>query len=161
MRKLIGVAAIVFMISALAMAGEAPRPEIYGGYRFTSTDGGWHGSGLNTGANLYLTRWLAGTADFGSGFSSGSKLYSYTFGPTISMQRKNFTPFAHALFGGAHASAGSIGTSGMAMMFGGGVDVGSRKLALRAVQFDWLTLRFSGVTDKNNMRVTTGILYRF
>ena len=71
MRKLIGVAAIVFMISALAMAGEAPKPEIYGGYQFTSTDGGWHGSGFNTGANLYLTRWLAGTADFGSGFSSG------------------------------------------------------------------------------------------
>jgi len=161
MRKLIGVTAIVFMISALAMAGEAPRPEIYGGYQFTSTDGGWHGSGLNTGANLYLTRWLAGTADFGSGFSSGSKLYSYTFGPTISAQRKNFTPFAHALFGGAHASAGSIGTSGMAMMFGGGVDVGNRKLALRAVQFDWLTLRFAGVTNKNNMRVTTGLLYRF
>jgi len=65
------------------------------------------------------------------------------------------------LFGGAHASAGSVGASGMAMMFGGGVDVGNRKLAIRAVQFDWLTLRFSGVTDKNNMRVTTGILYRF
>jgi hypothetical protein len=49
----------------------------------------------------------------------------------------------------------------MAMMFGGGVDVGNKKFAIRAVQFDWLTLRFSGVTDKNNMRVTTGILYRF
>jgi len=47
------------------------------------------------------------------------------------------------------------------MMFGGGVDVGNRKLALRAVQFDWLTLRFAGVTNKNNMRVTTGLLYRF
>src|SRR5262249_18282090 len=118
MRKLIGVAAIVFLISALAMAGEAPAPEIYGGYQFTSTDGGWHGQGFNAGGNLYITHWLAGTADFGSGFSSGSKLYSYTFGPTVAAQRKNFTPFAHALFGGAHASAGSVGTSGMAMMFG-------------------------------------------
>ena len=161
MRKLIGVAVLLCMVSIVGVAQEKPLPEVYGGYQFTSTDGGWHGSGFNTGANVYITRWLAGTADLGSGFSSGSKLYSYTFGPSVSMQRKNFTPFAHALFGGAHASAGSVGTSGMAMMFGGGVDVGNKKFAIRAVQFDWLTLRFSGVTDKNNMRVTTGILYRF
>ena len=161
MRKLIGVAALVFMISALAMAGEAPTPEIYGGYQFTSTDGGWHGSGWNTGGNMYITRWLGATADFSGVYSSGSNLYTYTFGPVVSTRRHNFSPFAHALFGGAHAAAGGIGDGGMAMMFGGGVDIGNRKLALRAVQFDWLTLRFSGVTDKNNMRVTTGLLYRF
>ena len=68
MRKLIGIAAIVMMISGLAVAGEAPKPEIYGGYQFTSTDGGWHGQGFNGGGNFYITRWLAGTADFGGGF---------------------------------------------------------------------------------------------
>src|SRR5215813_2121438 len=118
MKKLIGIAALAFMISTLAVAAEAPRPEVYGGYQFTSTDGGWHGSGWNSGANLNITRWLGATADFSGVYSSGSNLYTYTFGPTVSTRRHNFSPFAHALFGGAHAATGGIGDGGMAMMFG-------------------------------------------
>jgi hypothetical protein len=71
------------------------------------------------------------------------------------------SPFAHALFGGAHASTLGFGDSGMAMMFGGGVDFGKQKFALRAVQVDWMMLRFAGITDKNNVRVNTGLMYRF
>jgi hypothetical protein len=160
MRKLIGVAVLLFMISALGAAQETPKPEIYGGYQFTSTDGGWHASGWNTAANLYITRWLGGTADFSGVYNSGS-LYTYAFGPTVSTHKSNFSPFAHALFGGARASSAGISNSGMTMMFGGGVDFGNGKLAFRAVQFDWMVLRFAGVTDKNNMRVNTGLLYRF
>jgi hypothetical protein len=161
MRKLIGVAVLVCMISVLGMAQETPKPEIYAGYQFTSTDGGWHGNGWNTAANLYITKWLGGTGDFSGVYGSGSNLYTYTFGPTISTHKSDFSPFAHALFGGAHAAAGGVSDSGMAMMFGGGVDFGKHKLAFRAVQFDWMVLRFSGFTDKNNMRVNTGLMYRF
>jgi hypothetical protein len=160
-RKLIGVAAIVFMVSMLGMAQETPKPEIYGGYQFTSTDGGWHASGWNTAANMYITRYVGATADFSGVYKSGSNLYTYTFGPVVSRPKSGFSPFAHALFGGAHAATGPVGNSGLAMMFGGGVDFGKRKLVFRAVQLDWMVLRFSGITDKNNMRVNTGILYRF
>ena len=160
MRKLIGVAVLVCMISMFGMAQETPKPEIYGGYQFTSTDGGWHANGWNTAANLYITHWLGATADFSGVYHDGS-LYSYTFGPVVSTHKNNFSPFAHALFGGAHASSGGISDSGMAMMFGGGVDFGKGKFAVRAVQFDWLVLRFNGFTNKNNMRVNTGIMYRF
>jgi len=160
MRKLIGVAVLVVMISMLGMAQETPKPEIYGGYQFTSTDGGWHASGWNTAANLYITHWLGATADFSGVYHDGS-LYSYTFGPVVSTHKQNFSPFAHALFGGARASSGGISDSGMAMMFGGGVDFGKGKFAVRAVQFDWLVLHFNGVTNKNNMRVNTGVMYRF
>jgi hypothetical protein len=162
MRKLIGVAALVCIISALGMAQEGPKPEIYGGYQFTSTDGGWHGSGWDTSANMYITRWLGGTADFSGVYGSGSSnLYTYTFGPVVSMRRTSLSPFAHALFGGAHTATGPFSNSGMAMMFGGGVDLGKHRLAFRAVQFDWMVLRFAGISDKNNMRVNTGFLYRF
>ena len=58
-------------------------------------------------------------------------------------------------------AAGGIGDSGMAMMFGGGLDFGKHRLVFRAVQFDWMVLRFNGFTDKNNVRVNTGFLYRF
>lgn len=162
MKKLIGVAALICMISAFAMAQEPARPEVYGGFQFTDTDGGWHGTGWNTAANLYITRWFGGTADFSGVYGSAStNLYTYTFGPVISTHKSAVSPFAHALFGGAHTTTAGIGTGGMAMMFGGGVDFGKHKLAFRAVQFDWMVLRFNGISDKNNMRVNTGLLYRF
>ncbi len=161
MRKFIGVVVLVCMISILGMAQETPKPEVYGGYQFTSTDGGWHANGWNTAANLYITKWLGGTGDFSGVYGSGSNLYTYTFGPVVSTHKSSFSPFAHALFGGAHAAAGSVSDSGMAIMVGGGVDFGKSKLAFRAVQFDWMMLRFSGITDKNNMRVNTGLMYRF
>src|SRR6266436_9543394 len=136
MRKFIGVAVLICMTSMLAMAGEAHLPEVYGGYQFTSTDGGWHASGWNTAANMYIWKNLGATADFSGVYHSGSNLYTYTFGPVVSTHKSSFSPYAHALFGGAHAGGGGVSQSGMAMMFGGGVDFGKHKLVLRAVQFD-------------------------
>jgi hypothetical protein len=162
MRKFIGVAVLFCMTSMLAMAGEAPKPEVYGGYQFTSTDGGWHANGWNAAANMYITRYVGVTGDFSGVYKSGQNLYTYTFGPVVSVPKRGFSPYAHALFGGAHAGvSGYGGDSGMAMLFGGGLDFGKSKLVFRAVQFDWMVLRFNGFTDKNNMRVNTGILYRF
>ena len=125
MRNLIGVTVLVVMIAALGMAQEVPRPEVFGGYQYTRTDGGGHGQGWDTAANFYLTRWLGGTADFSGVYNNGS-LYTYTFGPVVSTHTHNFSPFAHALFGGTHASSGGLSDSGMAMMFGGGVDIGNK-----------------------------------
>ena len=161
MKKLIGVAVLICMFAIVGMAQEKPLPEVYGGYQFTDGDGGWHANGWNGAANFYFTRWLGATGDFSGVYGSGSNLYTYTFGPVVSSHKSNFAPFAHALFGGAHTGNGTVGTSGMAMMFGGGVDFGGKRLAFRAVQFDWMPLRFSGVTDKNNFRVNTGVIYRF
>jgi len=160
MRKFIGVAVLVCMASMLAMAGEAAMPEVYGGYQFTSTDGGWHASGWNTAANMYIWKNVGVTGDFSGVYHSGSNLYTYTFGPVVSKPKGSFSPYAHALFGGAHAATAGIGDSGMAMLFGGGLDFGKRKLVFRAVQLDWMVLRFNGFTDKNNVRVNTGFLYR-
>jgi len=161
MRKLIGVAILFCLTSMLGFAGEAPKPEIYGGYQFTSTDGGWHANGWNGAASMYITRYVGVTGDFSGVYKSGQSLHTYTFGPVISVPKSGFSPYAHALFGGAHAAAGGLGDSGVAMLFGGGLDFGKRKLVFRAVQFDWMVLRFNGFTDKNNMRVNTGIVYRF
>jgi hypothetical protein len=161
MRKLIGVAALICLISMLGIAQETPKPEIFAGYQFTSTDGGWHGNGWNTAASFYFTNWLGATGDFSGVYGSSQSLYTYTFGPVVSTHKNNFSPFAHALFGGAHAGYGGLGDSGMTMLFGGGMDFGKGKFAFRAVQVDWMILRFEGVTDKNNVRVNTGLTYRF
>ena len=93
--------------------------------------------------------------------------YTYTFGPVVSWRHnRTFTPFAHFLAGGSHASVGfsglSVSDSGFAMMFGGGVDLrAAQHVALRAVQFDWLSLRSNGVSDNNNMRISTGLVLRY
>jgi hypothetical protein len=161
MKKLIGVAVLLCMTSMFAVAGEKPLPEIYGGYQFTSTDGGWHASGWNTAANMYVWKNVGVTGDFSGVYKSGSNLSPSTFGPVVSAPKGNFSPYAHALFGGAHAATAGFGDSGMAMLFGGGLDFGKRRVVFRAVQFDWMVLRFNGLSDKNNMRVNTGFLYRF
>jgi len=48
------------------------------------------------------------------------------------------------------------------MMFGGGVDVrATQRFAVRALQLDWLSLHSNGASDNNNMRISTGLLFRY
>ena len=161
MKKFIGVAVLVCMTSMLGMAGEVPKPEVFGGYQFTSTDGGWHGNGFSTSANFYIWKNIGITGDLGSAFSQGQSLYTYAVGPVLSHPKGMFSPYVHALFGGAHAGAAGIGVSGSTIMFGGGMDFGRHKLVFRAVNVDWMRLSFSGISDNNNVRINTGFLYRF
>jgi hypothetical protein len=161
MRTIIGVALLVCLVSLTGLAQETPKPEVFGGYQFTGFDGGQTANGWNGAASMYINRWLGVTGDFSGTYATGLKFHTYTFGPVISTHKGSFSPFGHFLIGGAHASDSVGGTSGMAMMAGGGVDMGHKQLALRLVQFDWLITRFSGFTDKNNYRVGTGVLFRF
>jgi len=161
MRKLIGVALFVCLISVAGIAQEVPKPEIYGGYQFTTLDPSWHASGWNGAASMYLTRWLGIKGDFSGAYSTGTSYHTYTFGPVVSTHKGAIAPFGEALFGGAHAANSGVGNSGMAMMFGGGLDLGRKRFAFRLVQADWMITRFNGFTDKNNARVSTGVLYRF
>jgi hypothetical protein len=161
MRKFTGVALFVCLVGLIAAAQEVPKPEVFGGFQFTSLDSGWHGSGWNGAASMYVTRWFGITGDFSGVYGTGSSFTTYTAGPVVSTHKGMVSPFAHALFGGAHVSSAGIGDSGMAMMFGGGVDIGNKKLAFRLGQLDWMMTHFNGFTDKNNMRVSTGALFRF
>jgi hypothetical protein len=163
MRKFLGVSLFVCLVSLAGVAQETPKPEVFGGYQFTTLGPSprWNASGWNGSASMYITRWVGVTGDFSGAYSSGLSFHTYTFGPVVSTHKGRISPFAHALFGGAHASDSVSGTSGFAMQFGGGVDVGHKQFALRLVQADWLITRFSGFTDKNNARVSTGILMRF
>lgn len=161
MRKFIGVALFLCLLSLVSFGQETPKPEVFGGYQYTRLDPSWNGNGWNGAANFYITRWLGVTGDFSGAYGTGTSFHTYTAGPVVSTHKGSFAPFVHALFGGAHASAGGFGTSGFAMQFGGGVDLGRKQFALRLVQGDWLMTRFSGFTDSSNARISTGVLYRF
>ncbi len=164
MKKLIGVAMLAALLSVGAFAQEGSRAQVFGGYQFlhqgnfgTSLNfNGWNGA-----ADAYLTKNFGVTADFSGTYGNSLDLYTYTFGPSVRANLHGFTPFAHGLFGGGHLSGGGASVSGMTMYFGGGADVGSQKLAFRLAQFDWMIARWNGTNLNNNVRISTGVLFRF
>lgn len=175
MRRFVGLAILLAVFSLAAFAQEgmstAPKAEIFGGYQFTRFDGGTNANGWNSTVTGNLNNWFGVAADFSGAYATQSGVslhnYTYTFGPVLSYRHNDkFTPFVHFLAGGFHGSAsfqGATGTgNGFAMMVGGGLDVSATQhIALRAVQFDWLSLHSNGVSDNNNMRLCTGILLRY
>lgn len=174
MRKFIGLALLLCMVSLAAFAqetGNTPKAEIFGGYQYTRFDGGVNANGWDTSLTGNLNHWFGIAADFSGAYKSQNGVsfnnYTYTFGPVVSYRHnETFTPFAHFLAGGFRASAAFSGLSGsdngFAMMFGGGVDVkATKRVAVRAIQFDWLSLHSNGFSDNNNMRISTGLLLRY
>jgi hypothetical protein len=175
MRKFVSSAILLAFFSLAAFAQEGmnttPKAEIFGGYQYTRFDGGANANGWNTTVTGNLNNWFGVAADFSGAYGSQTGVnfhnYTYTFGPVVSYRHnENFTPFVHFLVGGFHGGASFSGasgtTSGLAMMFGGGFDVkASRRVAFRAIQFDWLSLHANGASDNNNMRLSTGVLFRY
>jgi len=89
---------------------------------------------------------------------------TYTFGPQVSVPFGRFSPFAHALFGGAHIKEGGDGfaaaDTSIAYILGGGLDY---KLFYRIkwrVQADAVETRFFN-GSQNNLRVSTGVVVHF
>ncbi len=97
-------------------------------------------------------------------FGTQAWQYEYLFGPQFSARRDRLTGFAHALFGVASLHAGGGSVSGFAMGFGGGVDINlTKRLALRAAQFDYIRHRLSvaGVsTSQNDLRLGVGVVFK-
>jgi hypothetical protein len=173
MHKFMGLVLLLAMSSAAFAQemGAAPKAEIFGGYQYTRFDGGTNANGWNTALAGNVNRWFGVAADFSGAYNSQSGVsfhnYTYTFGPVLSWRHnEKITPFTHFLAGGFRQSASFAGTSasanGLAMMFGGGVDVkATEHVSLRAIQFDWLSLHSNGSSDNNNMRISTGLLFRY
>lgn len=179
MRKsfILAVFAAVFSLASFAQSTDVPKGEIFGGYQYTrinpgsSVDGdnfnGWEASGqYNWSPSIGLK------ADFSGAYKSvlgvSLRQHTYLFGPVVSARSEKATFFAHALFGGARATAdtgssffGSVSDNAFAMAFGGGLDYNlNRNFAVRVGQFDYLPTRFGGETQ-NNFRYSAGVVLRF
>ena len=96
-------------------------------------------------------------------------LTTYLFGPRYT-QRSHMgrvLPYGQILLGAAHSASNFVlnnGGNGFSMMTGGGVDLPINKhFAWRVVQVDYLLTRIpnSASNTQNNLRVTTGLVYRF
>ena len=167
------------------------KVEVFGGYQYlhegnisvdgqTDTGSGQGFNGWDASATGYFNRYLGVTGDFSSGYATiqgiSGHVYTYTGGPVVAFRVGKVNPFVHALAGGIHLSASadgiSVGRTGFTAMFGGGVDVKVRKpISVRLIDVDWLFYRFGSsvsfgsalppVNQSNNVRITTGVVFRF
>lgn len=84
------------------------------------------------------------------------------FGPRVSFSAGKFRPFAEALFGAAHMNVGGgFGSdTSFATGVGGGLDYKIIKPVALRLQGDYVQTRLFGATQ-NNIRISTGIVFRF
>ena len=184
MRNIVLVSLIVIGMT-LSLSAQAPRAEVFGGYQFTHASASGESAnfnGWNASVTGNINRWFGVTADFSGSYDSESvsgiaglgdlggsiHAYTYTFGPVVYANHEGtFSPFVHALFGGANlgasvSGAGSGSTNGFAVIAGGGADAKlSPHLAVRLFQADYVYLHFDGGSLNKNVRVSTGLVFRF
>lgn len=175
MRRTILLSAVILLLAASAAAQETPRAELFGGYSYARLNpGGFAGNEMNlngwhAGVQGNVTSWFGVVGDFSGhyGTRAGNNVNSHQalFGPRLTF-RGPVSPFVHALFGFARGNAGLFGSTSsetaLGMAFGGGVDVNlvSEHVAWRVIQADYLLTRFFD-NNRNNARLSTGIVFRF
>jgi len=165
MKRLLGVmiVAVAFSQFSLFAADDAPKTEFFGGLSILSGKAvdrvqayGWQGA---VTGNINNTLGLVG--DFAGQYKDGH-YYEYLGGPRFHARREKTTFFGHALVGGLTAgSPVGASVSGLAMGFGGGVDmVANERMSVRLVQFDWLPTHIGDVWDKNTVRFGFGLVFK-
>jgi hypothetical protein len=166
LRKLSLLVGLVLLTSLVASAQDfSDKAELFGGYSYMRTDSpsfnlnGWELSG-----QYKVTDWLGGVADFDGHYGSpngfSSSLHTFLFGPQVSWPAR-VSPFAHVLFGGAHITSGGFSDTAFAMGIGGGIDTRLvHGVYWRVIQGDYLPTFFGGARE-DNVRLSTGIVFRF
>ena len=169
-RSILSILLSVFALALPKALEAAPRAELFVGYQYSRIGGVVNANGWNASLTGNVNRWLGITADFSGAYKSsgglGANALTYAFGPTFSMRGERVSPFVHALFGGFRASAGFAGasasTNGFTAIAGGGVDAkATSRITVRAIQVDWILWRTQGLTEEKNVRICTGIVFRF
>jgi len=169
MKRFLMVMGAVLALAVSAVAQEkAPRVDVAVGYSYvrdTTDEGDFHG-GSGSIAYNFSRRWGL-VADFGGYKLAGDQpgdltVYTYLFGPRLSLRAKHLTLFGQVLLGGARASSGSTSQNSFALSVGPGLDwnIGNR-FAIRLFQAEYLMTRFGTNTHQNNVRLSAGLVFRF
>lgn len=177
MRKFLVLVVFLGLVALPLMAAGTPRAEVFGGWQYQHLGGDLSPIGnVPKGFDFSLTgnvnKHIGFTGDFGLSFKSVSgasgHLYTYTGGPVISANAGGrINPFVHFLIGGFTlggdlSGSGSGSTNGYTMMPGGGVDAKiAKSVAIRVIQFDWVYLHANGTSESSNVRLASGIVFRF
>ena len=194
MRKLFLLPVLLFCLVGIARANCSVNPqpiEVAGSYDYVrvntsfSVPTGGSGGAVATQTNLNLNGWNAevaynpwcilgvvanfsgvyGTPSVG-GFPVTSHIYSYVFGPRFNWHNSSpVTPFAEALFGGAHASfsnpdLGAFSQNAFEGQFGGGVDINIGPHWAIRPKGDYVLTHFGNQTQ-NNASVAVEFVFKF
>src|SRR5690348_11888412 len=185
LRVVVSLLGFTSLFGVAAQAQERKTIDVFAGYSYvranpasTGTDG-FSLNGGSASVAYNFNNWLSGVADLGGYHSTNilgsgvdGTLSTYLFGPRVSYHHfGRVTPFGEVLFGVAHTGANVLNTSdsqnAFAMTVGGGIDyrINSR-FSIRPAKVDYLLTRFNefGTTNaqsQNNLRVSTGIVFRF
>ncbi len=181
--SLLGFASL-FAVAAQAQE-ERKTIDIFAGYSYvrdnpaTPRANSFNLNGGSASVAYNVNNWLSGVADFGGyhntdilGSGGSDSLSTFLFGPRVSYRHfGRITPFAQALFGVAHTGRALLNTTNSQNAFdmtvGGGVDYRlTSRFSIRPAQVEYLLTRFNEFTDpraqsQNNLRVSTGIVFRF
>ena len=154
-----------------AVAQEMPKVQVFGGYSYARFDTPSFGFSNQTGLNGYnfspaynLIRGFGVVAELSGQYRSGANLRDIAVGPQFLYPRGNMMFFGHFLIGEARSLVqvgGPQEDTARAVALGGGLDYAlSPRFALRAFQVDYLhTTLFN--TKQNNLRFSTGLVYRW
>jgi hypothetical protein len=173
---------LIYAVLLVGCAGFVPaqdRGDIFGGYSYVRTEGdanlhGWIGE-----VTVSLSPKLDFVADFSGHYTSievegvaeaDGDLHNFLFGLRYAGTRdRSIRPFVHGLIGFSRASGSvdvlgvnvSVSDNALGVVLGGGFEVPFRdRLAVRAIQADYLLFRSEGVTA-NNARLSAGLVVRF
>jgi len=166
---------LVLLVSLAPLTAHAQdKVEFFGGYSYMRVEAtpllnpngssslnlnGWELSG-----QYKFFDWLGAVADidghYGSPSGVSTSTHSVLFGPQVSWPTR-VSPFAHILVGGAHVSTGPFADTSLAVAIGAGIDTKLiHGIYWRVFEGDYLPTHFFG-NIQNNVRVSTGIVFKF
>jgi hypothetical protein len=177
--RIVSMLSIVYLLSQTASAQTSfPRFEAFAGFSYLPAgpedfprDNSF---GFQAGIAANMTRWFGVAGDFGGQYSTGdagrvfpgvevrTSVYEFLVGPRFSLRRRQVHVFTHFLAGGASGRTNLAGFSDTELTLGAGagVDIAvSPRVAIRAIQFDWL----GSFTDmlEDNVRAGAGLVFKF
>ena len=102
------------------------------------------------------------TTPFPSTFTVTAHQYEVLFGPRVSVPVGKFTPFGEFFVGVAHISSNGFSptNTSWATALGGGIDYRLVRLVAARVEGDYVRTNFFS-TSQNDIRISTGIVFRF
>jgi hypothetical protein len=145
MRKFALVCCAPFLLTLCALAQSA---EISGAYAHLTPGR----DGFDATAAYLATTHLGLEGDVGAYYATGDHVYNILGGPKVMFSTHDalFTPFVHLLVGAVHEGSNYVG-----VLPGGGVDVGSKTIALR------LKLDLMHFNSGTHARAGLGVVFRW
>lgn len=188
--KVFAVLAVLVCLFALAAplaAQDYPKGDLFVGYSFLYDTDTTFPIGWNAAVSGNFNSWFGIVADVSQHFGStevtelvgrqfvtfdvNMQGIAYRFGPRFTLRSDSpVEPFTQVLVGGFRATGSvdagpasvNVSANGLAAGGGAGIDVRlGRRVALRAVQADYIFVHNSDLGSANDFRFSTGVVFRF